>query len=176
MAPMPQLLLQLRGHSPITTGITGIFTHHILSNCSLRPWYFSSYSYIFFLMLLPYWTATCMPLFFFVNHQNVQLVHHHFFVSLYLGVHHDFILYSFSTTLWSCVPYWPRTFQSKSATGVFSWFKKAFGVEFCVEDEGEVSFDWLIHKDHFRAVWQTSELAKFSWKPSQGNWNSDLLH
>lgn len=158
MAPMPHLLLQLRGHSPITTGITSGFTHHILSS-SLRPWHFSGYSYTFFLMLLPYWTATSMPLFLFVNHQNVQLVHHHFFVSLYPGAHHHF---SHSPPPFGGVSHIDRELSSPDLLQVVPLgSKKPFGVDFC-------------GGDHFRCwccktVEQcTPELAKFSRKPSQG--------
>uniref|UniRef100_A0A669AZ21 mitogen-activated protein kinase kinase kinase n=1 Tax=Oreochromis niloticus TaxID=8128 RepID=A0A669AZ21_ORENI len=44
--------------APITTGTTVTFTLHILSSSSLSPWYFSSFSCSFFLMLLSFGTAT----------------------------------------------------------------------------------------------------------------------
>ncbi|KAI3354393.1 hypothetical protein L3Q82_018913, partial [Scortum barcoo] len=49
--------------TPITRGITDVFTPHILSNCSLSPWYFSSFSCSFFLMLLSFTTSISTALF-----------------------------------------------------------------------------------------------------------------
>ena len=43
--------------APITTETTLTFTFHVLSSSSFSPWYFSSFSYSFFLMLLSLGTA-----------------------------------------------------------------------------------------------------------------------
>uniref|UniRef100_A0A3P9CAH7 Taste receptor type 1 member 3 n=1 Tax=Maylandia zebra TaxID=106582 RepID=A0A3P9CAH7_9CICH len=87
--------------APITTGTTVTFTLHILSSFSLSPWYFSSFSCSFFLILLSFGTATLITtaVFFCLSTTTMSGWLATTILSVCIWKSHRILARSFSTTL-----------------------------------------------------------------------------